>query len=144
MMGGAQKAGSYVISVSLGTGCYRHIQISCRATFFQLHEAILEAFAFFDDHAHAFFLDNSLWSDRDSLYADMIEEADRYSGDVRLDQAGLVAGKKFKYVFDFGDEWVFQCKVLKCLDEPAATPAVVRAKGEAPPQYGGPDEDEPD
>ena len=36
--------GSYVISVSLGTGCYRHIQISKSATLYKLHEAILDAF----------------------------------------------------------------------------------------------------
>ena len=46
--------GSYVISVSVGTGCYRHIQISQKASLFRLHEAILEAFEFEDDHAHAF------------------------------------------------------------------------------------------
>ena len=36
--------GSYVISVSVGTGCYRHIQISKNATLYKLHEAILDAF----------------------------------------------------------------------------------------------------
>ena len=39
---------SYVISVSLGTGCYRHIQLSKTATLYKLHEAILEAFEFVD------------------------------------------------------------------------------------------------
>ncbi len=43
---------SYVISVSLGTGCYRHIQISAGATLNKLHKAILGAFGFEDDHAH--------------------------------------------------------------------------------------------
>ena len=32
--------GSYVISVSAGTGCYRHIQISKTATLHRLHKAI--------------------------------------------------------------------------------------------------------
>ena len=35
---------SFVISVSLGTGCYRHIQISANATLYKLHQAILKAF----------------------------------------------------------------------------------------------------
>lgn len=50
--------GSYVISVSVGTGCYRHIQISKSATFYKLHKAIISAFDFGDDHAHAFMLRN--------------------------------------------------------------------------------------
>ena len=41
---------SFVISVSLGTGCYRHIQISANATLYKLHQAILKAFEFEDDH----------------------------------------------------------------------------------------------
>ena len=36
--------GSYVISVSAGTGCYRHIQISKTATLHRLHKAIIAAF----------------------------------------------------------------------------------------------------
>ena len=52
----------YVISVSLCTGCYRHIQIAASATLYRLHKAILDAFEFVDDHMHAFFMDNHLWS----------------------------------------------------------------------------------
>ena len=46
--------GSYVISVSAGTGCYRHIQISKSATLYKLHQAILRAFDFQDDCAMRF------------------------------------------------------------------------------------------
>ena len=46
---------SYVVSVSLGTGCYRHIRIGDQETLDRLHELILDAFDFDDDHAHAFF-----------------------------------------------------------------------------------------
>lgn len=54
--------GSYVISVSAGTGCYRHIQISKTATLHKLHKAIINAFDFEDDHEHAFFMDNKYWA----------------------------------------------------------------------------------
>lgn len=69
--------GSYVISVSVGTGCYRHIQISQKASLFRLHEAILEAFEFEDDHAHAFFMDNRIWSQYDAYYSMKMDGADR-------------------------------------------------------------------
>ena len=61
--------GSYVISVSAGTGCYRHIQISQGATLFRLHRAILAAFDFEDDHAHAFFMDNHCWSRNNAFFS---------------------------------------------------------------------------
>ena len=61
---------SYVISVSYGKGCFRHIQIASNKTLEELSRAILEAFDFCDDHLHAFFMDNKLWSDDDSYYAD--------------------------------------------------------------------------
>ncbi len=131
---------SYVISVSAGTGCYRHIRISEDATLFDLHGAILEAFGFADDHAHAFFMNNQTWSDTDSYYSERTEEESRRTCDYKLSEMALYAGKRFKYVFDFGDEWVFSCKVLRVSDEPCGLPAVVRSKGEAPKQY--PREDE--
>ena len=127
---------SYVVSVSLYTGCYRHIRISSGDTLEQLHSAILEAFCLEDDHAHAFFLDNRLWSDMDSYYSEGIEDAERFTMGHVLGDVGLRPGKPFKYVFDFGDEWIFQLKVLRVLEEPTDTPQVVRSVGEAPVQYG--------
>lgn len=127
---------SFVISVSLGTGCYRHIQISDNSTLLELHWAILDAFNFMDDHAHAFFMDNKIWSELDCYYMDGIEDYYRTTDRYNLKQAGLYKGKKFKYVFDFGDEWAFQCKVLKIVEESTDEPWVVRSKGEAPDQYG--------
>jgi len=52
---------SLVLSVSAGTGCYRHIQISEGATLQKLSSAILAAFEFFDDHLHSFFMNNRAW-----------------------------------------------------------------------------------
>lgn len=56
------KNKTYIISVSLKKGCYRHIEISSDIILFELHEEILYAFEFIDDHAHAFFMDNRAWS----------------------------------------------------------------------------------
>ena len=127
--------GSYVISVSLGTGCYRHIQISETATLYKLHQAILNAFEFDDDHMHAFFMDNKRWSQWDYYVSSKSEPTDRLSKRYSLQKAGLAKGKKFLYLFDFGDEWVFQCKVLREVDERTDIPGVIRIVGEAPEQY---------
>ena len=140
----ADKA--YVISVSIGTGCYRHIKISASAMLAELSEAILDAFDFFNDHAHAFFMDNRAWSDADSYYYEMVDEdnEERHTCDFTLAGAGVCVDKKFVYVFDFGDDWRFQCKVLKELPELVEIPEIVRAKGEAPPQYEGWDDEDED
>lgn len=129
-------AQSYVISVSLGTGCYRHIQAPGNCTLLALHRAILDTFGFDDDHAHAFFMDNRSWSDYDSYYAEGVESGLRTTGRYRLNQVGLQQGKQFKYIYDFGDEWTFQCKVLKVLEGNVPGITVIRSKGEAPSQYG--------
>ena len=133
--------GSYVISVSLGTGCYRHIQISKNATLYKLHEAILDAFEFVDDHAHAFFMDNKTWSHADAYYSIKIDGHERLTKGRKLEKLNLAKGSQFKYVFDFGEEWRFQCKILRELEEDTKTPVVIREVGEAPFQYGEPDWD---
>lgn len=127
--------GSYVISVSAGTGCYRHIQISQNATLYQLHVAILEAFEFMDDHAHAFFMDNKTWSQYDAYYSMKMDGHERLTKSRKLEKLNLKKGSQFKYVFDFGEEWRFQCKVLRELEEDTKTPLVIREVGESPEQY---------
>lgn len=127
--------GSYVISVSAGTGCYRHIQISQKASLFRLHAAILEAFEFDDDHAHAFFMDNRVWSQYDAYYSMKMDGDERLTKGRKLENLDLKKGSQFKYVFDFGDEWRFQCKVLRELEEDTKTPLVIRSVGESPEQY---------
>ncbi len=145
----ARKAGmkaivnkSYVISVSLARGCYRHIRISGTRMLWDLHRAIIEAFGFDDDHAHAFFLDNVKWSDRESYYTERVGDGGWTTENTRLGSVGLHKGKAFKYVFDFGDEWVFQCKVLREEPGDSGEPQVIRSKGEAPSQYGEWDDEE--
>ncbi len=137
------KTKSYVISVSLGTGCYRHIRISGKATLEELSDAILDAFDFDNDHLHAFFMNNRAWDEVDCYYSPYAEEGEFCSTDAcKLQFLNLEIGKKFLYIFDFGDDWRFQCKVLNILDEDTKEPVVVRTKGAAPMQY--PDFDEED
>lgn len=126
---------SYVISASLGTGCYRHIRIGEQETLDRLHKVILDAFDFDDDHAHAFFLDDRYWSDARAYFSDCLDDAEEYSSDVTLRQLRMKKGDKFKFLFDFGDEWRFQCKVLQELEERTDIPGVVRTVGVAPAQY---------
>ena len=130
-----KKNQSYVFSVSLAPGCYRHIKISANAWLINLHSAILDAFEFDDDHAHAFFMNNRVWDDDDAYYAEMIDDEENHTTDYRLCDFDLKPGDKFCYVFDFGEEWRFGIKLLRTVDGDTDVPVVVREKGEAPPQY---------
>ena len=140
---GTYKGQSLVISVSLGTGCWRHIRLSADCTLYRLSEAILDAFGFEDDHLHQFGMDNRLWDSRDVYVSDpeeLEEPKSRGTRRKKLGALGLEPGKQFKYLFDFGDEWAFQCKVLRVLPEGTPEPVVVRSRGEAPRQYGNGEE----
>ena len=127
--------GSYVISVSAGTGCYRHIQISKSATLYKLHKAIIDAFDFEDDHAHAFFMDNHYWSGNAAFFSMKMHGDERLTKSYKLEKLNLTKGDQFKYVFDFGDEWRFQCKVLREIEEKTDIPCIIRSVGESPEQY---------
>lgn len=135
-----KKTVSYIISVSLGTGCYRHIQVSGKKTLDDLAFYILDAFDFEMDHLYSFFMDNCWWSDDDS-YNSPYHEEPPYADRIKLAKLNLQKGQAFKFLFDYGDEWRFQCKVLQVLDEETSGALIVRAKGEAPPQYPVYDED---
>ena len=142
------KARSYVISVSVDKGCYRHIRIDADSVLGQFSEAILEAFEFDDDHLHVFFMDNRAWS-RDPYacyWSDPDDEMDDNVNpstyEITLRELNLEEGTKFMYLFDFGDEWRFSCRVLQVLDEQTKKPQVVRSVGAAPEQYPSWDEDE--
>ena len=134
---------SLVLSISLGTGCYRHIQISESATLLMLSSAILSSFHFFDDHLHSFFMNNRAW-DGDAEYACPGGDMDGVRGSsdkVRLSKFRLRKGDKFLYIFDYGDDWRFQIKVLRVIDEPTKTPLVLKSVGNVI-QYGYNEDDE--
>jgi hypothetical protein len=124
-------AKSLVLSVSVRTGCHRHIQIDESATLYRLSSAILSAFGFDDDHLHSFFMSNRAW-DEDSAYVCPNSDLDGalgFSDKVKLSKFRLIKGDKFLYLFDYGDEWRFQIKVLRVIDEPTKTPVELKSVG---------------
>ena len=82
---------SAVLSVSIGKGCYRHIQVSLNESLEELADIILWAFDFCNDHAHAFFMDNKAWSNYDCYYMAEVDEENEYrhTCDVKLSKLGL-------------------------------------------------------
>jgi hypothetical protein len=105
------------------------------ATLYKLHKAIINAFGFVDDHAHAFFMDNHYWSGNAAFLSMKMNGDERLTKSYKLEKLNLSKGDQFKYLFDFGDEWRFQCKVLRELEEQIDIPRIIRSVGESPEQY---------
>lgn len=126
---------TFVLSISLYTGCYRHIKISSDATLFDLHEFILKIFDFADDHLHAFFMNNRAWDSSMAYYSYTENNSSRLTTDYRLRDFGLEKGSKFLYIFDFGDEWRFNIKVLRIEEEEIKKPILIKSVGDSPEQY---------
>ena len=138
-------ATSLLLSVSVGTGCYRHIRIGGDATLLSLSSAILYAFDFDDDHLHSFFMNNRAW-DPDAEFVHPRCELDGslgFTDKVKLSKFHLAKGDKFLYIFDYGDEWRFRIRVLRVIDEPTIHPVVVKSVGNVS-QYPNWDEEEDD
>jgi hypothetical protein len=111
-----------------------------------LHDAIQEAFGWWDDHLYSFWLDGRFWGDEQAEYTSPVvpDEAPQ-TADVPLAELGLQVGQKIAYVFDFGDEWRVKLALREHAEPDGGTyPRVLLRKGTAPPQYAALDEvDEP-
>jgi hypothetical protein len=142
------KSTTYIFRASLKAKLYREIEIDGDSSLADLAEAIVAAFDFDFDHAFGFYSKlTGRYHDSPEqyeLFADM-EDSDSHAGSVertKISQAFATVGKKMLFVFDYGDEWLFQVH-LTALGEKAPKmryPRMAAAKGEAPSQY--PDEDE--
>lgn len=127
---------SYIIRVSYGRSFYREIRIDADDTFDDLHHAIRRAVEFDDDHLYAFFMDNKAWSGKAAIYSPR-DDLSRHTADkITLRACSLSIGSKFLYLYDFGDEWRFSCRVTSTIDLRTQEPCVVKSKGTPPSQYG--------
>ena len=102
-----------------------------------LHDAIQEAFGWYDDHLYSFWLDGEFWGDDETEFTSPVAP-DRgvRTADVPLDELDLAPGARLAYVFDFGDEWRVRLTLRGTeASEGAPYPRVLRRTGQAPPQY---------
>jgi len=127
--------GNFIFRVSVSKGIWRKIAISSEHTLEDLHFVIQSAFSFDSDHLYGFFMDGKKWS-HDAFYASESNEGP-YADEVRIGDLELFVGKKFLYLFDFGDEWHFWVKLVKIKkEEPMLSePEIIESKGKDPEQY---------
>lgn len=132
-----------VFRASLGPKLYRDVELADGSTLYQLAQAIVASFDFGFDHAFGFYskLKGNIYDSpvRYELFADM-GESDRVARSVkktRAVEAFPAAGAKLRFLFDYGDEWVFLVELVRRAPKAPKIklPRLVLSSGEAPAQY---------
>lgn len=102
-----------------------------------LHDAIQQAFGWWDDHLYSFWLDGSLVGDDDLEFTTPgMADAGVATADVPIAELGLSVGQRIGYVFDFGDDWRVRLTVRERTAAAAGDhPRVLELRGTPPPQY---------
>lgn len=132
---------------------YRDIELPLEDTLYVLADAIVTSVGF-DDKSHAF---GFYATDNPKRYRDAHERYELFADEggaispksksvkrTKLYQVFTVEGQKMVFLFDYGDDWLFELEVRGFGGKAAGAqyPRVLTSKGEAPEQY--PDNDEDD
>lgn len=88
---------------------YRVIRIGGRRTLDDLHMAILDAWDFTAEHLYMFSPDGKPY-DRNGYYSPYDEE-NRNAAEAVLEELNLKKGDRWLYLYDFGDDWMFDVTV---------------------------------
>jgi hypothetical protein len=140
---------THILRASLQPKLYRDIEIDSAASLSALADAITAAFEFEVDHPFGFYskLESNYRAspEKYELFADM-ENSDSDAGSVKqtpVSKAFAKVGKKMLFVFDYGDEWIFQVELVKLGEKKPGTryPRLLSSLGDAPEQYPEADED---
>jgi len=121
--------------------CTRVIEIDEKASLYDLHDSIQDAFDFGRDHSFDFFLANT-----SSPYAvkkrltekEEWEDREHDFFETRLKNIWPTGRKKLYYLFDFGDKWTFEIRKARGIKEPERGikyPRLIKAIGPNPEQY---------
>ena len=137
---------------------WRMIEALEGQTLDDLHWAIQEAYGFDGDHLYSYFMSGKSWdlsayeyyhpeaAPRDEVEVRMREMASKIRGrfpeprlpatEVKLESLSLKPRQRFLYLFDYGDEWLFEVEFVgEGVSQEADYPRVVGSRGESPQQY---------
>lgn len=130
------RSGVYTFKVSLHGGLWRKISLSHYHYLSDLHLAIQEAFNFDNAHLYAFYIGGSRRTGK-PIYCPEVEEEGKTADETNIADPRLFRGQKIFYLFDFGDEWRFDIKLLKIDKESPLLPkpVITSRQGDSPEQY---------
>jgi len=118
---------------------WRIIEIKENQMLSSLHKAIFKAFDRFEEHQYSFFLSNKPY-DKESEYVSPGNDTrgtSKLATRIRIDSLALHGGRKFLYLFDYGDESWHEVKLIGVTKKVTrgSYPRVVQKQGKSPPQY---------
>jgi len=140
---------TFVFRASLKPKIYRDFEISAASSLHALAQAIIRFFDFDFDHAFGFYskLKGTIYDSpvRYELFVDMGEsESDARSVKrTRVIEAFRTVGTKMRFLFDYGDEWVFLVELVsrKRKEPKVKLPRLLSSIGKAPVQYVYPEDE---
>ena len=115
--------------------CSRTIRMNQRNSLYDLHMMIQEAFGFDNDYLYEFYVGKEPLQKTYSIPEAMGSEEAESVYETALGKLSPRKGMKFTYLFDFGDSWWFEIKVVKIADGSVSQPVIVKSKNPAPMQY---------
>ncbi|HYH87049.1 MAG TPA: plasmid pRiA4b ORF-3 family protein [Pyrinomonadaceae bacterium] len=135
------RDGLHVFKVSLGR-VWRRIAIPGEMTLEALSEAILDAFDFDNDHLHLF-----RYRNRFGIFEEVkhpYTEESPSTAEVKVGELPLRPSSMLEYLFDFGDNWLFEVwlEKLEPLNPKLRKPMMIEGRGQAPTQYPNLDNEE--
>ena len=114
--------------------CTRCVRMNLTDTLHDLHWMIQKAFEFDNDHLFAFYVGHGMM--RETYLPEEAAEGDELPvEDTELGMLELRKGQRFSYLFDFGDMWWFDIRVLGIKEGRIPAPELTKAVGKAPEQY---------
>ncbi|MCB0547501.1 MAG: plasmid pRiA4b ORF-3 family protein [Phaeodactylibacter sp.] len=132
------RKGVFVFKVSLrhDPKIWCRVALSSQDTLHALHRIIQQAYRFDDDHLYCFYLHPR--SDRRDTYNHPWTDMPPFADEALIGELNLAPGRKFRYLFDFGDRWWFDIVLeeIREGEELPGGPKVLEKKGRAPRQYG--------
>jgi len=116
---------------------FRTIAIRSEQTLRDLQRFIQHAFDWDNDHLFSFYMNGHKYDDRYRFSCAYEEDRPPWAYEAVIGQLGLVPGHRFLYHYDYGDDHLFEIKVIAVRpDIPAGNyPRLLDSHGKAPPQY---------
>jgi hypothetical protein len=111
---------------------WRRIQVSSDITLYTLHQIIQEAMGWTDSHLHQFIIGGKYYGEPNPDYGFEMADESR----VKLNRVVKGEKAKFRYEYDFGDNWQHQIVVEKILTPEAGVhyPRCLTGKRNCPPE----------
>lgn len=111
----ANKSQIYQLKITLlgsKPPIWRRVQLRGDMTLYKLHQVIQRAMGWFDGHLHEFEVGEERYGVPDPDWGDEVKSERR----VRLGQIVSQPKDRFRYTYDFGDDWDHEIVVEKILE----------------------------